>query len=296
MEQINYEQLLPAQPAEDVVPFALEQGAFSRNYLIYRSDRVYELLEDRMKDAVKVICSTCGEHFHAEKIKADGCHHSYAPAPFGWRNWNPNDIIISGQHTLCPLCGAEADTVHVSGMRLYSGELVDDDYVTILSRLPVEGRTDRLVVTDWCIRRCIDKDGRTRYEIWPYTAFVVEERKIVRLMGYAKNIGGAISLFGKWKQRKTFANRCGGTGMVMPWKPSLLNGTTAENSKLDLYIAAGGKQLAAYLALWRKCPAVENLLVQGCGKLVKAWIESEVESYLYGGGIPKLTAAIRAKI
>ena len=287
MQQINYAELLPAQPEEDVVAFACQKGAFQDNYLIYQSDRVLDPLEGRMKDKVRVVCSACGEHFYADKIKADGCGRGYAPAPFGWRNWNPGDDIISGQHTLCPLCGATAETVHIGGMRLYGGELVDDCFVTILSRLPVEGRTDRLAVTDWCIRRCIGKEGQTRYEVWPYTAWVVEEKKITRLMGHTKYMGN-ISLFGHWEQRKTFADCKGGTGMVMPWKRSLLAGTTAENSKLDLYRKAGGRLLVAYLALWRKRPAVENLLVQGCGELVAEWIVREKNYYPYGGSIPKL--------
>ena len=293
VEQINYENLIPAQPEEDVVAFAIDQGAFQTNYLVYQSGRVYEPLEDRMKGMVQVACSACGQQFYADKIQAGGCGHSCAPAPFGWRNWNPGDNVISGQNTLCPLCGAEAETVHVGNMRLYNGELVDDAYVTVLSRLPVEGRADRLVVTDWVVRRCVNKQAAARFEVWPFAAWVVEETKITRLMGYTKFMGH-ISLFGHWEQRKAFVNCEGGTGMVMPWEPSLLEGTTAENCKLDLYQKAGGTQLVAYLALWRRRPTVENLLVQGCGELVTAWIDSEIEFKSYistrSSGIPKLEA------
>lgn len=287
-DQINYEELLPVRPAEDVVSFACESGAFEKQYLIYRSERIYEPLENRMRDAARVSCTACGQHFHAEKIKVYGCHPGYAPAPFGWWNDGTNEQVISGNHTLCPCCGAKAETVHTGSMRLYGGELVDNAFVSVLSRLPVENQRDRLVLTDWCIRRCINKQAETRFEIWPYTAWVVEERKVVRLMGYAKNIGGAISLFGCWKQRKTFRDVYGEIELLMPWDKALLEGATAENCKLDLYLKANGKRPVSYLALWRKRPAVENLLVQGCGRLVKTWINDETSSYTYGGGIPKL--------
>lgn len=180
MEMINYEKLLPPQPEEDVVSFAYEDGAFQKNYLIYRSERVYEPLEERMKDAVAVSCSACGQRFHAEKVSAEGCGRGYASAPFGWRNWSPGGDVISGRHTLCPLCGAAAETVHIGSMRVYGGEIVEDAWVSILSRLPVEGRKDRLALTQWCIRRCVNKQGETRHEVWPYTAYVVEERKVDR--------------------------------------------------------------------------------------------------------------------
>lgn len=289
-EQINYEELLPVRPAEDVVSFACESGAFEKQYLIYRSERVYEPLEDRMRDAARVSCTACGRRFHAEKINAGGCHPGYAPAPFGWWNDGTNEQVISGNHTLCPCCGAKAVTVHIGNMRLYGGELVDDAFVSVLSRLPVEDRKDRLVLTAWCVRRCINKQAETRFEIWPYTAWVVEERKVVRLMGYAKIIGSAVSLFGRWKQRKTFCDVYGEMQLLMPWNKALLEGATAANCKLDLYLKAGGKRLVSYLALWRKHSAVENLLVQGCGRLVRSWINDETSDYTYGGGIPKLPA------
>lgn len=174
-------------------------------------------------------------------------------------------------------------------MRSYGGELIDDTWVTELSRLPIEGLADRLVLTEWCIRRCINKQGTVRYEIWPFTAWVVEEKKIVRLMGYMKNIGGRICLFGEWRQRKQFEDVYGSAKLIVPWDKSLLEGTTAENSKLDLYqTEKRGRELVSYLALWRRRPHVENLLVQGCGNLVRTWIKKEMNSGYYHGGIPKL--------
>lgn len=289
MEQINYEKLIPQKPITDVVAFARQSGEFENAYLIYRSERVYEPLEDRTCDAVSVTCSACGCTFYAEKILAGGCRNSYATAPFGWRDEQMPNAVIDGDKVLCPCCGREAKTVHIGSMRAYGGELIDDAWVTELSRLPVEGMTDRLVLLDWCIRRCINKQGAVRYEIWPFTAWVVEEKKVVRLMGYLKNIGGRICLFGEWRQRKTFVNIYGSAQLIVPWDKSLLEGTTAENSKLDLYqTKKHGRRLVGYLSLWRKHPNVENLLVQGCGNLVRTWINQEESSGLYNGGIPKL--------
>lgn len=289
MEQINYEKLIPQEPITDVVAFAQQQGEFENAYMIYRSERVYDPLNIGTVCSVKVTCSACGHTFYAEKVPAGGCRHSYAPAPFGWRDEQMPNAVIDGDKTLCPSCYKEAKTVHVGSMRAYGGELIDDAWVTELSRLPVEGLADRLVLTEWCIRRCINKQGVTRYEIWPYTAWVVEEKKVVRLMGYLKNIGGRICLFGEWRQRKQFEDVYGSAKLIVPWDKSLLEGTTAENSKLDLYqTEKRGRELVSYLALWRRRPHVENLLVQGCGNLVRTWIKKEMNSGYYHGGIPKL--------
>ena len=50
----------------------------------------------------------------------------------------------------------------------------------------------------------------------------VEEKKIVRLMGYMKNIGGRICLFGEWRQRKQFEDVYGSAKLIVPWDKSLL--------------------------------------------------------------------------
>lgn len=290
MEQINYEGLLPLEPRSDVVRLALEAGRFTNSYLIYRADKRYLPLEDRMEPAVRVICTACGASFLADKIDCGGCGRGGYSAPFGWMSPNENKAIISGEKTRCPACEREAQTIYVGNISTHHGELVDDAWVTEFLRLPAEGMRARLALLDWCVRRCTGKDGRTRYEIWPYTAWVAEEKKVVRLMGYGKPPGGTIFLFGRWKQRKTFSNVYGSADVVAPLDPALPEGTTAENCKLDLYLAAGGKRLVGYLALWRRHPAVENLLVQGCGALVEEWIRREEESSLYHGGVPKLPA------
>lgn len=289
MEQINYEKLIPQEPITDVVAFARQHGEFENAYLIYRSERVYDPLNIGTVCSVKVTCSACGHTFYAEKVPAGGCRHSCAPASFGWKDEQMPNAVIDGDKTLCPNCCKEAKTVHIGSMRSYGGELIDDTWVTELSRLPIEGLADRLVLTEWCIRRCINKQGTVRYEIWPFTAWVVEEKKIVRLMGYMKNIGGRICLFGEWRQRKQFEDVYGSAKLIVPWDKSLLEGTTAENSKLDLYqTEKRGRELVSYLALWRRRPYVENLLVQGCGNLVRTWIKKEMDSGYYRGGIPKL--------
>lgn len=287
MEQIDYASILPKTPPVDLVHWALEQEVFQKEYLIYKAGRVYEPLEDRMRPAVEVVCTNCGETFYAEKVDAGGCSACYAPAPFGWYHQEMGESVISGILTRCPVCGCEAEVVHVGSIPRGKEDAV---FITVMSRLPVEGRKDRFVLTEWLVKRWIKKSGERHYTTDPYSAWVVEEKKVVRLMGYLKVMGGSISLLHKWVQRKSFCDVYGSMSICYPWDSSILEGTTAENCKLDLYLKAGGKRLVSYLALWRKRPTVENLLVQGCGRLLVELIDREKCSGMDHGGIPKLEA------
>lgn len=284
MEQIDYGPLLPKEPPVDLVKWALEQKAFQKEYLIYKADWVYEPLEDRNRPAAKVVCTHCGGSFYAEKVDARGCGASYAPAPFGWHQQELGESVISGSITMCPICGCEAKTVHVNNIPKGIENAV---WITTMLRLPVEGHKDRFVLAEWMVNRRIVKSGQSQYTTNPYTAWVVEEKKVVRLMGYLKNIC-SVSLLHHWEQRKTFCDVYENMELCYPWDKSILEGTTAENCKLDLYQEAGGKRLVSYLALWCKRPVAENLLVQGCGHLLTEWIERERSSGLDRGGIPKL--------
>ena len=286
MEQIDYEPLLPKAPPVDLVQWVLEQEFFQEEYLIYKAGRVYEPLEDRMRPAVEVVCTNCGNSFFAEKVDAGGCSAGYAPAPFGWYHHETSESVISGSLTLCPICGCEVKVMHVGSI---PRGIEKGAWITMMSRLPVEGYKDRFVLTEWLVKRRIEKSGESRYTTYPYSAWVVEEKKVVRLMGYMKTIGGATSLFNKWEQRKTFNDVYGTVSICYPWDKSILEGTTAENCKLDLYQDAGGKRLVSYLALWRKRPTVENLLVQGCGRFLAELIDKEKSSGMDRGGIPKLS-------
>lgn len=285
VEQINYEALLPKTPPVDLVQWALKQKLFKEEYLIYKMGRVYDPLEDRAKPAVEVVCTGCGERFYAEKVAVGGCGERYAPAPFGWWNWEMEESVISGGVTMCPTCGCKAKTVHVGNV---PAGIENNVWITMATRLLVEGHQDRFVLTDWMVKRRVEKTGEKRYTVDPYSAWVMEEKKIVRLMGYIKTIGGNVSLHHRWEQRKQYCDVYGKMEIMYPWDPSILEGTTAENCKLDLYIKAGGERLVSYLALWRKRPTVENLLVQGCGYLIADLIDREKESYLDRGGVPRV--------
>ena len=286
METINYEPLIQQKPPEDIISWALSQGAMDREFLIYKAGREYVPLEDRCRPAVEVICTACGKHFVADKVQAGGCGRGYAPAPFGFLHPVTMEQLISGNDSLCPICGAQARVRHVG--QIQRGGIDDWTFITTIHRIPVEGKRDRLVLQEWKAGCITQKDGSRSFYTVPWTAWVVEETKIVRMKAYTRYFS-ALQYHGM-EQRKSFLDDYGESCLVYPWDPALLEGTTAENSKLDRYIAQGGTRLVAYLAMWRRKPAAENLVMQGYGRLVDQLIDKEQHTGTYERkkGIPKL--------
>lgn len=286
MDNIDYAPLIQRNPPEDLTEFVLKQGGFPNEYLIYRAGWAYDPLEDRKVQAVEVTCTACGYKFYAEKVDAAGCARSWAPAPLGWHHPTMTEDVISGSSAICPHCGHGAEVIHVGAI---NGNIDTYQYTTQAIRLDVDGQTPRFALLEWQTARYIDKNGRKSYHSRPWTAWVVEEKKIVRLRGWYKYFSTLVML-DQLEQKKTFLDDYNKSELVYPWDPAILIGTTAENCKLDRFIEQGGQSLVAYLAVWRRKGQVENLIMQGCGNLVEELIERDqtVGTYQRRRGVPAL--------
>lgn len=283
METRDYSNLLPLDPPEGAIEWMKQRGAFPKEYMIYRAEYYRDPLTEEKVKGVRVKCTVCGYDAIERYVPADCCGRGYAPAPFGFFNSAYKEDVISGRTTVCPECGAKLEARHIGAMP--SGILQEAWCMTV-------GRVeDRLALLGWLFRRRIDKEGQSEYWTLPYEAYVIEEKRIVRLMGYQKCLS-SVSLFGRWEQRKQYLDVWGLAPRIYPWDPALLEGSTAENSKLDMYLAAAGDSPfpVSYLRFWQKRPAVENLVMQGAGHLVATMIENECTRYSYQApkGCPKL--------
>lgn len=282
-ERVDYVPAIKSlRPPEGLVGLLMNKGLLSQEYLIYRSTKIYEPLSDMMLPYVEVTCTNCGCTFIAEKEDAGGCEMNRPPAPFGWLDELGGKAVITGENAFCRECGGFYKTVHVtnvgSGMEEYA-------YPTQLVRIPMEGKRDRLAVVDWRVTRKVDKQGNSQYQTKFWSASIVEENKLVRVMGYRDVFIQA------WYETRsdpcaiyqpvTFRDCSGTAEPILEWDRSIFEGTTAENSRLDLYIEAGGNKLVGYLMLWMKYPAAENLLVQGHGKILAALINEKREDSYY---------------
>lgn len=278
MEETNYAERIPKEPPADLVPWIVKKGLLNKELLVYKMDTVVEPLTGERERMVKITCTHC--HQSGYEAKTDNASVTRG-ASFGFLHPETGEAIGSGQHCLCPFCGHEVEARHISAMSQM-------DCVEAYP-LTVTRAGNRLVLQGWCVRKWFNRDGSSGITTWPYEAYVFEEKKTVRLTGYLKCMS-SIRLFGHWEQRKAFYDNWGKSDLIFPWDKRILKGSTVENSKLDLFLRAtkGTKYTlpVTYLRFWQRHHEVENLVMQGAGRLLGELLNDESEDggyYTYYG-------------
>jgi hypothetical protein len=264
-----YEKLLPRQPSEGALEWYIREK-FKEEYAIYRDAWWRDPLTGIKENGVSVTCSACGGRWFAKKGRGADCGKGWAPFGFveGVMQIGPEDRFR------CPKCGAELRAKHIG--QLSRAGIDDNVYFCEPWQLG-----EKFVLLGWRAERNTGKDAQKVYRMWPYEAYVFEKRKAVRLTGYQKYMS-TISFFNRWRQVKRCDDRWGKKGRKdwFRW-PEKLDGTTIEHSGLDLYLKAAGDdgRPVAYLRLWQKHRNLENLIVQGCGKMIAEAICRECNRY-----------------
>lgn len=276
MEQRDYAAELPQEPPEGLVPWLQKQGKLQEHVIWYKAAWVHDPLTGQRKRMAQLRCSACGDTMYAGRIPNPG--HT-----FGYVDPESGHPVSHGNHVRCPMCGCAAEALHVGRGR--GGRYGKKYWPLTITRVG-----DRLALVGWCVGKYISCEGVERISCRQYEAYVVEERKVVRLMGYIKCLS-TVSFFGHWEQRRNCLDNWGEAGLVYPWDRRLLIGSTAENSKLDLYMRAAKEPYpVTYLRLWQRHRNIENLIMQGCGALVGEMIRAESYRYSYerARGVPQL--------
>ncbi len=275
MSDTNYAPLLPTKPPEGLVPWLIEHGKLDGEYIIYRSAWA-DGADGKKEKAVKCKCSACGGEWIAPRVDAaQGCHYSYAPAPFGFVNNNKD--VIDGKKMDCPICGAKAIARHIGNIASGCGREANCIYPLTVHKIG-----GQLAFIIWEISKHINKDGNSHIQDRYFEAYVFEKRKTICLVGYRRFMS-SISYLPEWEQLKRCDDRAGeySRDYIYPWKKSLLNGTDVENCKLDLYLKANPKSAypVSYMRLWQRHKNVENLIMQGAGKIVNDKIKRTTTYY-----------------
>lgn len=276
-EQINYEERLPRQPSEGALAWCI-RTKFKTEYAIYRDTYYRDPLTGMKENGVSVTCSACGGSWIAEKIRGADCGKGLAPFGFinGVMQIGPEDKLQ------CPQCGTELRAKHIG--QLSMGGIDDNVYFCEPWQLG-----SKFVLLGWRCERNIGKDAQKVYRMWPYEAYVFEERKTVRLTGYQKCMT-AMRYFDKWRQLKRCDDKWGRTGPADWLREPEIAGTDVGNSALPLYLKAAGNNARPvnYLRLWQRHKNIENLVVQGCGKMIAETINRDSDDY-YSKGLPGLS-------
>ena len=264
---------LPVDPPDGLVQWAEENLMKKDHVLLYRSGWYMDPLTEMKESCVDLRCSTCGNTAKADMVSS-GCSREYGYAPFGFLD-RDGTAVMSGDSLICPICGHPVKAVYIGSV---GGKYQIKSYTV----LTVQAVHHKLALIYWTFARYTDDAAMETLEVRPKEAYVVEHKRI-NCFGYSI----------AWGQRHQYKDEAGKLTHVYPWKPEALWGTTAENSKLDLYLKCKGDLFpVSYLRLWVQRPRVENLLMQGAGQLVQEMIERDCTNgaWYWNGAvnIPKL--------
>lgn len=304
-EQIEkIRQLLPEEADRDFISRArsASEGELGGEFLVFRSERItlqsgmQELMDNRTRGkkawAARCTCTCCGEDFYTKKVAGvdaiemyygdDGCMYTMdpndgpeffevEPAGLGGIQIGENDGCN------CPYCGS--DVTAISAKRLRFGRTNGCQMAQLLA---VGGYA---VILYWMVRRHISEYGHDFLDAVAEDAFVLGETGSLLHFRRAKmdgngnlHRGSGWSLSGNsrdvwdriYHDWQSINNKKQGT-ILYPEIPSLV-GTTGEKTGLYRYWQQKGELPVEYLKLWKKWPAIENLVNDGLGHLVSSLV------------------------
>lgn len=261
VEYSEYIKDLPDRPPDGLIGWMKKQGCLKKEALIYSIAYVYNPLTEKKEKMVKVYCTACGEEYYEEYA---GAECSRCGGQYGFINHKTGEAVTNGHKTTCAECGASTEVYHSGSIR---SAYTMEQYFP----MTVHNISGRLALVSWAVFRKITKEG-IYDEIERYEAYVVDKKKIIRCTGYYKFMSSVVFL-DHWEAKKKYSDQYKGTDMIFPFKKEILIGSTAENSKLDIYCGIEGEKYpVTYTRLWIAHKNVENLIMQGAAYLVNELI------------------------
>ena len=247
MEELDIT-MLPEEPPEELFETIINTPDFLIGGLVSQNAKLTDPLTGIKKEKIKVVCSKCKEVFYADEV-IPHCVYSYA------NGWQFGELTAQyGKTVACPCCGEQAVVLKSENFYGKDREIVSQRH---FSAHAIEGR---LVLVEWRFSKKVTRKAENGYEARISTAYVLERKKMNLFQAYW---GGGL------KKRANCYDNSGDIEKIFGLTAELLEGTTAGNSKLDIFMKSKGpKYPVSYLRLWQKQPNVENIVMQGCGYLL----------------------------
>ena len=238
--------------------------------LIYRAGRYRDPMTGLSHKCVDATCGRCGA-----TMKLDYYGGSVrGGAPFGFWLHDKARAVGTGSTLNCPECGKKVEAYHVG-----SGKEFCRSWSWLMEPVHVCYRrdADALALVFWRVHRYFDKQAQEHLDVEPYEAYVIENDNIVCMKHWGRLFYNTF-ITDEWRTNKKFTDTIYDVygGEIIGDLHEAMLGTTAENSKLDLYMQQAEKPFpVSYLRLWQKHRNVETLLTCGAGGLLGALIEEE---------------------
>lgn len=261
MEELDMEKI-PREPPEGLVDMLISTGKLTGNALVYGASELKNPLTGEKEKKLRVTCSACHKTFYADPV--------VSLCAYGGSGWEYGGIKAEGYKKVqCPECGAIG--INISKRNFYNDEYSIDSLHTC-SAHAVDGR---LVICEWNVSKKTDKKASAFIETYLVRAYVLEQRKMVLYEIYWNR--------SDFRRRANCYDNTANVKLLYGLTPALLEGTTAENSKLDLYMKGNGDHYPiSYLRLWQKRPNVENIVMQGGAGLLTGLMEIDLNDRIEG--------------
>lgn len=279
MEQKDYRNLLPDSPPDFVKQFIYGHEFMNKGALVFSEPTKQELdiVPNLFRYSKHYLykCSCCDTLSFVPASEDENAPCSYNQNAF--QNEVTMDNVWHEKFTLCPTCENPVKAFYFSNRvrtsKLLTVRLCVDFYsFDVIDKIPVffTWRASKVVLYEPLARKFTE-----RIFIDPAEAFVVEERKLVRLSHldqYSNHVGK------EWRQIKgTALKECVQFRMhlLCPFAPDLFTRTTLENAKLFEYCFYGKDQQRniyplKYIHQYLKNRNLENLISGGDVR----WIDS----------------------
>lgn len=268
---VDYTDLLPEEPPADLVSWALTQGAFKHDEIIVFKQGWYRdrHMESSKKEKIaSCTCSSCERTFIADWTSSN----TYYGGNIGIVH--DGEVIASGQHMLCPICGETTKLHHASFIPKGDGAAYFE-YVVVPTRIE-----QNFLLTEYEITKTINKDGNTKFTVRGWEACLFTKNNIIRFSKHCFNMNHE-RYYANWHQNKKFSESIGEIDYFYPGDTT--KGTCLENSKFEEYMQVAKKcQIpVSYLRLYRKKPSVENFFPVGAGEFIADAIYKELKKEHY---------------
>ena len=298
MDKEAIRQLLPEQPRPGLLQWAKVECSedLGTDYLVWKSDRVpvYDLevvmsgKRPRYRRVASCTCLHCGAQMQTEyygttlNFWVDECGEWWALDPNAMGHLFDDEESVENGYTIeindgdaivCPMCYDNVHTIQAKNLR--GGRHKQVLVVTI------ETLGEYAAVMYWLIRREIFEDHQ-HYSVIPRDAYVLDERGTIHRYTHTTG-GGSFSAeknLDGWKLSTSKRDSLGAVyhdwgsinnrkkgGAFWPDVPDL-TGTTAEKTGLQGYVNYEGAYSVHYLKVWKKYPAIENLVNTGWKQLI----------------------------
>lgn len=241
----------------------------------------------------EVHCTACGGAFVADYVKehtACGRYGSHDHETFKINIPGTDVYKESYENTFCPLCFKEAKVLHTS-------HVYGDTYRVAFSRVySIHNVRNHLCILSWHATKNVDRNGNVTYSFDKEEGALLVGRKFVRVTGIYHGFGASYSLLRRWEARKRFDDRLGNmpAHKILHFDPEDIYKTEAANAAIEQYIitntlASRDTLLLAYIRLWIKFKSLENLSVQGFGRIVAEALQKSNHFNGYSQGASNAT-------